>query len=614
LSLLGRLEDLSLTDIIQIVYLSRRTGILEIVDASGRTTILFLHGLIVNASAPDDTTLADYLVATGRIGEEALPALRQLEESGVPAGSGVLELSLLDADTLRDAIRERIVSIVRPLIDNREGEFNFILSDALGPFDIEYEPSRIFRDGGIVPQKIVGGEGEKFKPLRGLEESLRAGRELLRTATEPAPPTRPTLDLGLGHQEPEAPFADLGEELDEPFADLDFLMEERTEGFPHEESPFGELDAEPDEEIDTPLPVSADAPEREIGRFTAASPAEGIDGEGRSVVVLEKDPLVRVAVKRGFSRRNFQVAQFGMTSDARRAIQDLVQQNRFFVSFLEYPVDGGEREAISLLELVKRRNRRLPVVLIDHEPDLARRAEVLGAGADVYLTRPSPERLRPGMAEEELSLFADELVLFAKRAFGTWESLGGGGEPDAGRRFYAMAEEEKEQRSRSLLRQLIDQLSDPSDVENVGSTIVRLAGEYVDRAALFAVRGDSFVGLLGSGSTGVGEGMNERVRTIRIPKSAESVLRQVTATGRAHRGKIRRTPANEQLIRGLGAIHPTEIVALPIVNRERVVGLLYGDNAENHVPIDGISGLEIFVSQAGQAFEKAIAAGGRDEA
>ena len=33
MSLLGRLEDLSLTDIVQIVFLSRRTGVLEIIDA-----------------------------------------------------------------------------------------------------------------------------------------------------------------------------------------------------------------------------------------------------------------------------------------------------------------------------------------------------------------------------------------------------------------------------------------------------------------------------------------------------------------------------------------------------------------------------------------------------
>ena len=36
MSLLGRLEDLSLTDIVQIVYLSRRTGVLEIINEAGR--------------------------------------------------------------------------------------------------------------------------------------------------------------------------------------------------------------------------------------------------------------------------------------------------------------------------------------------------------------------------------------------------------------------------------------------------------------------------------------------------------------------------------------------------------------------------------------------------
>ena len=49
MSLLGRLEDLSLTDIVQIVYLSRRTGVLEIVDDRGRHTVMFRQGLVVNA-------------------------------------------------------------------------------------------------------------------------------------------------------------------------------------------------------------------------------------------------------------------------------------------------------------------------------------------------------------------------------------------------------------------------------------------------------------------------------------------------------------------------------------------------------------------------------------
>ena len=78
------------------------------------------------------------------------------------------------------------------------------------------------------------------------------------------------------------------------------------------------------------------------------------------------------------------------------------------------------------MQQVKRKNPRLPVVMIDAEADLRRRHDLLRAGADLYLTKPSPARLQPGLAEEELALFADELVLFAERSFEQWEQLTGG--------------------------------------------------------------------------------------------------------------------------------------------------------------------------------------------
>ena len=77
MSLLGRLEDLSLTDIIQIVYLSRRTGVLEIVDDRGRHTVLFRHGLIVNASSPEHPDLVSWLEKSMAIPSAAASTLRQ---------------------------------------------------------------------------------------------------------------------------------------------------------------------------------------------------------------------------------------------------------------------------------------------------------------------------------------------------------------------------------------------------------------------------------------------------------------------------------------------------------------------------------------------------------
>src|SRR6185436_16431514 len=205
-SLLGRLEDLSLTDIIQIVFLSRRTGVLEIINDAGRHTVLFRGGLVVNASSPEHADLLTFLVAAGLVGGEAAQTIRKMEEQGIPIGTAVIELNVLSKDDLANAVRQRVLTVVTPLLQSKEGEFNFILSDTMSVFDVEYDPDLLFKEGGFAPNRIVGApDGEKIKPLKGLEESLKAGKALLR-GTASAETTPASLNLGLGQPlEPPSP-------------------------------------------------------------------------------------------------------------------------------------------------------------------------------------------------------------------------------------------------------------------------------------------------------------------------------------------------------------------------------------------------------------------------
>jgi hypothetical protein len=198
------------------------------------------------------------------------------------------------------------------------------------------------------------------------------------------------------------------------------------------------------------------------------------------------------------------------------------------------------------------------------------------------------------------------LVLFAERAFKQWEHVTSGLGPDAGKKFYEAAEKENVDRSFGVLKQLINELSNPSDIGEVSATILRLSAEYLDRGALFVVSNTDFAGVGGFGVTGGGEEMDARVKSLRMPRSDGSVLSDVAASGEPHRGKMRRTPANETMIERLGGLLPTEVVALPIMHLNRAIGILYGDNAEHRAPIDGMTGLEIFLSQAGYAFGNAV--------
>jgi len=601
-SLLGRLEDLSLTDIVQIVFLSRRTGVLEIVDDRGRHTVLFRGGLIVNASSPDYPDLLTYLVEKGILNADNVKTLRQMEEGGIPYGTAALELNLVKQEDLGNAIRGRIVDVVTPLMNSREGEFNFILSDSMTPIDIEYEPDTLFKEGGIAPQKVLGtGEGEKIKPLRGLEESLKAGKALLR-GSAPAETTPATLNLGLGQPIETAPPPP------QPPAPVpEAPQTDNVVQFPSIEKTFEPIpDEEPLSEPQRPQRAAGNSGQFKVsgGLFEIETP----EAQYRNVVLYERNPLVRVAAKRAFTKKNVKTFQYGSLEDVRNAMSELFRSNSFFVTFLELT---GDESSQKLMQQLKRKNPRLPVVLVDNEADLRRRHDLLRAGADLYLTKPSPARLQPGLAEEELALFADELVLFSERAFEQWEQMAGGYGAEAGKKFYEQASKDSLDRSFTVLKQLINELSNPNDISQVSATILRLSAEYLDRGALFMASEGEFVGLGGFGITGGGDDMDARVKRVRLQREVPSILGDVAASSEPHRGKMKKTAANVELINGLGGILPTEVVALPIIHSGRAIGILYGDNAEHRAPIDSVTGLEIFLSQAGYAFGNAVFASER---
>jgi len=524
MSLLGRLEDLSLTDIIQIVYLSRRSGVLEILNTAGRNTVLFRHGLVVNASSPETPDLLAWLIKSGALSSDDEDNLRKMRDEGMLIGSAALESGLLSKDKLRETIRDRIIDTIAPLLQNRTGEFNFLLSENLGAADIEYDPDFVLREGGFTPQNILSFEGDQLKPLQDFENK--------------EPPPKKSRDAQF-----------------------------RVAG----------------------------------GLIEVQSP----ESSYRNVIVFETDPLIRVAAKRVFEPRKMKIALFGSIDDAREMITEFFRSTSFFITFLEVTDDSPR-----LLQLVKRKNPRLPVVMIDEETDLRRRHELLHAGADLYLTKPTPARLRADVAEEELNLFAEEMVLFAERGFAQWEDTVGLDTRGA-RRFYEEGRKEHTERGFKLLEQLINEVSDPNDIREVAATILRLAAEYLDRAILFVVNDDQFTGVGGFGVTGGGESMGLRARRLRIQRDVPSVLVDVIDSGAPHRGKLRRTPANLDLLERLGGPQPSEVVALPILHENRTIGILYGDNAEHRAPIDDLTGLQIFLSQAGHAFGSAVLTEGR---
>ena len=159
----------------------------------------------------------------------------------------------------------------------------------------------------------------------------------------------------------------------------------------------------------------------------------------------------------------------------------------------------------------------------------------------------------------------------------------------------------------SLLRGMMEELYDPALGGGIILLVLRFASEFMNRAVVFFVKRDEIAGL---GQFGIADGeeglADSRVRSLRIPRGEDSVFSHVIETQLPVKLKPDDSYWNRYLLSRLGGGEPIEAFLGPIISEGKVVAILYGDNLPGMIPVGDTDALEIFLSQAGLAMEKAL--------
>src|ERR671911_2289680 len=124
----GSLKEASLPDVIQLLFLGRRTGCLALADRHNFGTIYFDEGQIVYASIVNRRDrLGDILLRSGRISAEQLRAAvdRQEGDREHKLGEILVQLGSLSREELERYIRVQIEEAVYYLFTWTSGTFNF---------------------------------------------------------------------------------------------------------------------------------------------------------------------------------------------------------------------------------------------------------------------------------------------------------------------------------------------------------------------------------------------------------------------------------------------------------------------------------------------------------
>ena len=151
MELSGDLSDFALTDILQILALSRKSGTLSLQSGELCGTIVIERGRITHAAVDTGESLAERLVRENRISTESLIKLREI--GGAARGvwtlkSLLLESGLLTPDDLEEIARRHIHDVVGVLVRLEKGRFGIDLN--------QIEPIAPLEEVGISEGLDVG--------------------------------------------------------------------------------------------------------------------------------------------------------------------------------------------------------------------------------------------------------------------------------------------------------------------------------------------------------------------------------------------------------------------------------------------------------------------------
>ncbi len=621
MSLVGRLEDLSLGEILQIVSLSKRSGLLRLEAPGGKASLYIRAGKVIYAATSEEKEgVLSLLAENGLIEADQLESLREKLESAPSPQEfrGLLEdRTGISNDSFQKVLKTRVEELTYSLFIWEEGTFSFQLIEDESTHPLLSKVAPFFLDEGIGAQFLV-------------MEGARRKDEMMRDASL----------NGSGDRSPMVdPGTVLGDDWEEEFEQ-------------HLTGSTGEVEEKaPEEDL-----------EDEVKEFIIPETLPQLPGLLSNKVVTAglQAPLV-VEITGGFIREGIDLLVHDNGADALSKIQELRQQGLDPYLLVDLEATGiTDGRALGGLEVVSTMwdfGFHLPVGLVcrrEVQGELRAKLQTV-TGLTVF---PMSEPLDKGGIRQILETISGSvgtLPLSPEEAgeIPTPEVLEEGQHPaavpleapedqtpdfrqvekplDQGEEYYDIEQEFSEELSdidlpfdgweeaqsppqeasldphMARLSSYVNELNSQDISGEITLLALRFASAFVNRAILFLIRKNDIKGL-GQFGVDLGQDLNADnvVRSLNLPLEENSIFQRVAQRQQIYKGPPTDSVTESALFEALGGGVPGEIFLGPIVSMGKVAVLLYGDDFPLCDGLEPTHTLDIFLSHVGLALDRAF--------
>jgi len=524
MSLIGNLEDLCLGEILQIVNLSRKTGVLTVRSEGRKAILCFNDGQVVQAmSTVFHRGVGELLIRRGTLDERTLldaAEKAQKDPKKPPIGVILVRDFGVPPQVIESVVREQIERVIFSLFSWTSGTFDFEPRPSMELSDeLRLDPVAFMIRLGMSPPFLVSGNDRKSSIV---------------PARVPATPAVPP-------------------------------------------------------------------------------PRQG--GEPLRVVIVDDDAVSRETMAEAVTTAGFEPHPFARSEDALAFIDAACRRGErlILVADLIMPrMDGsGILGGIELVEIIRKNYAMLPVLVVSdyHNVEAEKKVESL---ASSFMIKPRKSEFEnTEVVDYFVSHFASQLHTLAEMTtvaeHDARVDIGDELRREMGPESGLAPTERRQTVGLTLLRSMLEELNEPSAGGGVILLILRFASEFMNRAVIFMVDDRSISALGQFGVLPSNVMTADFVRELVIPRHERTIFSDVLERKTPLRVKPDVTGWNHFLFEKLKGI-PYESFVAPVLREGKVVAILYGDNYPDPTHVSDTEALEIFLSQAGMALEKALLA------
>ena len=576
----GELEHLPITDIIQLVHTTRKSGIFSVKASTGESKLVFRNGYIVGANHIDNSVrIGTVLVKSGAITiddlKQAMNVVKSADKNRRTLLATLVQMGKLKPEDALRGLKKLVELTIVELMGWTKGTFTFdtdtIVVSSEGDQDLEVDAQMVLMDAMRIldERERDRAAGKEVPSLTALYADVLPGEGTVDAKGEPSTVTADDLGLAdLDRLEKKIPRPVAEMEVFDPVAIQRQKIRELLPGFSSDEQ----------EALVSFLRRSVDQ---------KAAPDAAAKQASKAVVLFSNDTLISHSVMSLCSDEGVLVFATGDEKELDRMVSQCLLSARMPVVVFDDPAqaEGGfSRDHIKdLRDQVRGKYSAVPVIQFASPQDIDFILRSYQDGVRAVLPKPSKE--------DKNKTYIQDTIRFLD-AFKSYV------------RVFQYGHEDTDIYGRKLKDGItsLKKITNPSDAVLV---VLAAVSEMFERAITLVVRAPELIGERAIGITSEKSMGPTPADRLKVQLAQPSVFRDVIDKGQVYYGE-----SSDETLRTffaeIGKPLSPAIVLLPLISDRKVVALIYGDFGQKEASPVRLDVLEILSLQAGIVLEYTI--------